>query len=332
MPLLHHDGEFSSLEDLVKLTIAGRPMGWLPGEEGQAYEHARRVLVGDAAYQREFSRAYQTRLEQLSNNEVLDLVARAVSAYLRTLKSGRTSPYDQFVRANLVIDEPKPGESVVAFAQSLLKQILQRESQGNLKLVRGFDAGALKGFKTFLRLDAGNCVTCHQPPLFTDLSFHNIGISQAEYDKLHGEGSFAALAVPDARSANRPVAKFREIPSRRKPGEVDLGHWNFVNLANSPLRKAGETDNQFLERMIGTFKTPTLRNLAYTNPYMHNGAYSSLEEALSELVRLSALTRSGRVRSPDPELSKVRITEDDVPSLAAFLMALNEEISALKGR
>jgi cytochrome c peroxidase len=201
-----------------------------------------------------------------------------------------------------------------------------------LKLVRGFDAGALKGLKTFLRLDAGNCVTCHQPPLFTDLSFHNIGISQAEYDKLHGEGSFAALAVPDARSANRPVAKFREIPSRRKPGEVDLGHWNFANLANSPLRKAGETDNQFLERMIGTFKTPTLRNLAYTNPYMHNGAYASLEEALSELVRLSALTRSGRVRSPDPELSKVRITEDDVPSLAAFLMALNEEISALKGR
>src|SRR6266508_672815 len=35
-PRLHHDGEFGSLEELVKGTISGRPMGWLPGEEARA--------------------------------------------------------------------------------------------------------------------------------------------------------------------------------------------------------------------------------------------------------------------------------------------------------
>src|SRR5215471_3187425 len=29
-PRLHHDGEFGSLEELVKGTISGRSMGWLP--------------------------------------------------------------------------------------------------------------------------------------------------------------------------------------------------------------------------------------------------------------------------------------------------------------
>src|SRR5262245_34958174 len=39
-PRLHHDGEFGSLEELVKGTISGRPMGWLPGEEARGFEDA----------------------------------------------------------------------------------------------------------------------------------------------------------------------------------------------------------------------------------------------------------------------------------------------------
>src|SRR5262245_8206197 len=49
MPRLHHDGEFGSLEELVRGTISGRPMGWLPGEEAQAFERARAVVLNDGA-------------------------------------------------------------------------------------------------------------------------------------------------------------------------------------------------------------------------------------------------------------------------------------------
>src|SRR5437660_2120484 len=40
MSRLHYDGEFASLEDLVKGTLSGRVLGWLPGEEVQAFERA----------------------------------------------------------------------------------------------------------------------------------------------------------------------------------------------------------------------------------------------------------------------------------------------------
>lgn len=78
--------------------------------------------------------------------------------------------------------------------------------------------------------------------------------------------------------------------------------------------------------MIATFKTPTLRNLAHSQPYMHNGAYPSLDAALSELMRLSDLARAGRVREADDGLAKIRISDADIRPLAAFLNALNEDL------
>ena len=95
------------------------------------------------------------------------------------------------------------------------------------------------------------------------------------------------------------------------------------------MRHAGESDEQFLQRMIGTFKTPTLRHLAYSAPYFHNGAYSSLEETLRELLRLSELARAGKVRQADPELARIKITEADFGPLTAFLNALNENLKAV---
>jgi cytochrome c peroxidase len=153
-----------------------------------------------------------------------------------------------------------------------------------------------------------------------------MGISQLEYDNLHGEGSFAELRIPGAADGVRPSHQFRETPSKRKPGEVDLGYWNFADLKGA-LRRTGESDDQFLSRMIATFKTPTLRHLRFTPPYMHNGAFGTLEDALAELIELSDMSRAGRVRSGDDELAKIRIRPDDIPSLVAFLNALNQDLT-----
>ncbi|MBK6797949.1 MAG: hypothetical protein IPG76_14550 [Acidobacteria bacterium] len=49
MERLHYDGEFPSLEALVKGTLSGRPMGWLPGEESAAFDHVFKVLINDRA-------------------------------------------------------------------------------------------------------------------------------------------------------------------------------------------------------------------------------------------------------------------------------------------
>ena len=59
---------------------------------------------------------------------------------------------------------------------------------------------------------------------------------------------------------------------------------------------------------------------------MHNGAYTSLEDAVQELRRLSELARAGQVRAADAELPKIRISEADMSALITFLQMLNETL------
>lgn len=341
MPRLHFDGEFGSLEDLVKGTLAGRPMGWLPGEESQAFDRVRDIIIkdgGDAvnrsSYRADFKAAFDVDPADISKPEVIERVATAIAEYMRTQKSSRTTPFDKFLQANQLDTAPSGNEESKQYGDRLLTAISALERKRALKMPAGFDNAALKGLKVFFRTDGatsiGNCVACHAPPLFTDLSFHNMGISQSEYDQFNGEGSFAELKIPPAHEAKRPSIKFREQPSKQKPGCADLGFWNFADLKTSPLRRRDETDDQFLQRMIGAFKTPTLRNLTYTSPYMHTGGFSSLESALEEVMRLSDLARAGRVREADDNLKRIKIKEADIPTLVAFLNTLNEDLKSMK--
>jgi cytochrome c peroxidase len=335
MGRLHYDGEFASLEDLVKGTLAGRPMGWLPGEEAQGFAHARQIVLKDqgekvsesGTYREQIQKAFGVDAEKIGDEETINLLARAVASYCRTLNTRKDSPYDRFINRNGLESQPATGESDTQFARRLLTNLQALEGKGRLKFTREFDQTALQGLKIFFSPETGNCAACHAPPHFTDNSFHNIGVSQREYDSLHGEGKFAALQIPSAADTLRPFAPFRESPSKAKPMEADLGFWNFVDLRKSALRKSGESDEQFLQRMIATFKTPTLRNLKYTQPYFHNGSLHTLEEVLSEMIQFSESARAGRLRAADAELAKIKITSAEIPALLTFLNSLNEDLS-----
>ncbi len=323
---LHYDGEFASLEALVKGTFSGRPMGWLASEENEALTNIQKIVVNDPDYIAGFKKAYQTDLKSRSRDEVVDDVARAVTDFLRTIKSNFNSPYDEFIKLNKLESQPLPNESAAQFSARLLDKISALEKTKSLQLTKQFNQTALSGFKIFFNPKQGNCAECHAPPLFTDQKFHNLGISQIEYDQVHGEGRFAALNIPDAMKAQRPTAAFRQYPTASKANEVDLGYWNFVNLKTSPMRRENEADNEFLQRMIGAMKTPTLRHLNFTFPYMHNGAYTSLEAALQELLKVSEMARAEKIRAADEALKSIHIKSEDIVPLVIFLNSLNEEL------
>ncbi len=324
-PQLHSDGEFASLEALVKGTFAGRPMGWLKGEEAQASVQMRSVLLeAGSTYPPQFKTAYGVELTKLNADETAHRVASAVAAFMRTLRSPMDSPYDRFVVANQL--------SELTNAKTYEALLARLEREESLHFNKGFDEEALRGMQIFFRTSGsssgafgvGNCVACHTPPLFTDFSFHNVGVSQADYDSVHGAGKFAALEI--SVNAARPVERLRMFPERGLPERADLGHWNLVDLNRSPLRKANESDAAFLTRMIGTFKTPTLRHLAFSQPYFHNGAFTDLLETLREKVRLSELARAGKLRAADEQLLRMRLSEADLAPLVKFLNTLNEEL------
>jgi cytochrome c peroxidase len=337
MPRLHFDGEFGSLEELVKGTLSGRSLGWLPGEEKEAFAQVYKVVVRDEpeggpagrSYRDLFRDAYSVDLRAGTPEEVVEWAARALSDFVRDLKTERTTPYDEFMRANELDESLSATETAAAYSARTLAKLSDLETQRRLRLSARFDAKALAGLKIFLRSDqeagSGNCVACHAPPFFSDFAFHNMGTSQLEYDLVHGDGSFAQLRIPSAASAVRPAPQFKETASVAKREQADLGYWNYVRLDGTE-RRPDETADALLVRMIAAFKTPTLRNLAYSQPYMHNGMYPTLESALSEIIAASELARAGRVRSADEQLARIRIGEGDIVPLIAFLSTLNQDL------
>ena len=196
---------------------------------------------------------------------------------------------------------------------------------------------------------AGNCFACHPAPDFTDVRFHNTGAAQEEYDSQHGAGSFARLPVPSyAERSLHPdqyvlatpshphaASVFASLPTASHPLATDLGMWNIYANPDFPevqgkmsslLCGARLCDpNVQLPRTIGLFRTPTLRDLGHSWPYLHTGRMATVEDVLHFYMRMSGLARAGELRNGDPELRRISLDEQDIVALTAFLSALDED-------
>ncbi|MGE3979434.1 MAG: hypothetical protein AB7F94_17900 [Nitrospira sp.] len=228
-----------------------------------------------------------------------------------------------------------------------------------------FGATELAGLKIFLSEPAalpaspaevtagkiGNCLACHAAPNFTDFKLHNTGASQKEYDDIHGANAFAALPIPNlaARNGNydaylpatdnHPNAseRFRSIPTS-DAALVDLGVWNIFANPDIPNPQAKIkailcddqvpcplSDSVLLDRAIARFRTPGLRDLSHSAPYMHNGKLDTLDDVLNRYVVASGQARAGALRNGASQLQGIAITTNDVAPLVAFLRSLNED-------
>ncbi len=68
---------------------------------------------------------------------------------------------------------------------------------------------------------------------------------------------------------------------------------------------------------IGKFKTPSLRNIKLTAPYMHDGSFDTLEEVIDYY-------NTGSEKNPylDPAIFPLNLSELEKADLVAFLRAL----------
>lgn len=325
-------------------------------------------------------------LGNATDAQIVNSVAAVMAAYLNTLDYSRDasgqhdgSPYDRFLIKNRLPRAPAPGQTPADYAAALLTSL---ESLASPRFVEGghfkyhdrqpfrFGPAELHGLITFLSKPAngtitsqeaaqggiGNCVSCHMPPEFSDFKMHNNGVAQAEYDSIHGQGSFAQLTVPtlDERNADPdaylPVTgghpdateTFRLAPSASAPGHTDLGVWNiFANpdfaSRQASLRKflcaidsgqfadCGASDAVLLDRSLGVFRTHNLRDLGDSDPYMHTGQFQTLDAVVRFYEATGVLARAGQLRNGDPQMSNVALTDQDVADLTAFLASLNED-------
>jgi cytochrome c peroxidase len=396
--VFHFDGEFNSMQDLVRGTLAGRNYGWLPDETAQAVRHVaqvirdddgqgqlakefggsyRKVLAGtarDIPAELRLPKAYRVDVATASDAQIMNAVAKLISAYVNNLHYEQDaqgnyigSPYDQFLKLNKLPRQPRKGESAPAYAQRLLHAVTQLKSP---RFIRGehrqfkyhqqafaFTKQELAGMKLFFtrgsdKVRGGNCVSCHAAPDFSDFGFHNTGVSQVNYDQQHGPGEFAKLQIPDLAARNKNYdeylpattshtkasGQFRNHVNLDKPGYTDLGLWNvFANpdmpgpqakLMRIMCRQHAEVacnTNALLPYTVAAFKTPVLRDLGHSNPYMHTGEFNTLEDVVRFYVSTSALVKSNQLRNADKELHGINLHQEDIVSLVAFLKSLNED-------
>jgi cytochrome c peroxidase len=71
---------------------------------------------------------------------------------------------------------------------------------------------------------------------------------------------------------------------------------------------------------IGAFKTPTLREIARTAPYMHDGRFKTLEEVVK-------FYNQGGIKNPhqDNTIIPLELTEQEQQDVVALLKSLNGE-------
>lgn len=171
---------------------------------------------------------------------------------------------------------------------------------GDAAAQAGISAAAKRGLRLFV--GAARCELCHAGPLFTDGQFHNLGLPL-----LPGE---AADAGRDAG-----IRQVRDDPFNGAGAFSDAP----AGEARDSLRYLPEP-----HLMLGAFKTPSLRNVALTPPYMHDGRFAALEQVLDFYARGRAASRGRVVGARERTVDIIpRLGDGQKRDLIAFLQTLN---------
>lgn len=146
----------------------------------------------------------------------------------------------------------------------------------------------------------GHCSACHtlgpRHALFSDQQFHNTGIAQRAMTRM----PFVVQLAPNVRT--RLTEK--DLRAFRQAEPPDLGRYEVTLLPADRF----------------AFRTPSLRNVARTAPYMHDGSIMTLAEVIEFYNQ-----GGGPVPGKSPLLRPLGLTADEKASLAAFLATLNGE-------
>ncbi len=71
-------------------------------------------------------------------------------------------------------------------------------------------------------------------------------------------------------------------------------------------------------------RVPTLRNIALTAPYMHDGRFATLDAVLDHYLRVGRLPDSAHGGQRDPRLQAFTLTANERADLEAFLDSLTD--------
>lgn len=134
-----------------------------------------------------------------------------------------------------------------------------------------------------LFMGKAKCGTCHYAPIFN-------GNVPPRFTKIESE----IIGVPQSTQASSPI-------------DPDLGRYS-------------EMKDDFYKY---AFKTPTLRNVARTAPYMHNGVFKTLEEVMDFYNKGGGRGRGIYLDNQTLPFEKLNLTPSEIKDIIAFMKSLD---------
>ncbi len=185
------------------------------------------------------------------------------------------------------------GEPSNGGVRNAIPEFLKTLTSRNSPFPNSLSPSAQRGLGLFS--GKAGCANCHSGSRFTDDTPHNIAVPENR----------EIWADPLRHITYVSFAKF-------------IGIENYMNIrrdvgAHVRTHRVDGAD-------IGTFMTPTLRELIYTAPYMHNGVFATLDEVVAFYNE-----GAGQDQNKDPLIRPLGLSIEEQSDLVNFLISLSGE-------
>lgn len=272
------------------------------GLEGRSHRRNSPTIYNVAYLRRLFHDGREDSLEQqvwgplLAHNEMANPSVGAVVSKIRRLADYNGLFEEAFNGRSVGMETI--GMALASYQRTLVSanSPFDRWFYGKEAGVMGADAA--RGFRLFT--GKAGCSSCHtvgeQHALFTDDSVHNTGMGYRESMGIRPEKERVLLAPGVYVDVDRDV-----IDAVGHPPPADVGLYEVTQNPNDRWK----------------YRTPSLRNVALTAPYMHNGALSTLRDVVE-------FYNDGGVPNEllDPRIRPLGLNEREIADLVAFLESL----------
>jgi len=267
------------------------------GINGQSGTRNAPTVINAAFYQTQFLDGRASSLEEQALGPFINPIEHGLTSHHAIIDVIRRDA-DYIKQFNTVFNVPADAvtiDHVVKAIASFERTLISGNSPFD-RYFFGMDQSALsesaaRGSRIFRR--KGNCANCHEislnNDLLTDNRFYNVGLG------------FKRLA---------PVLE--ALMAGKNPDDLALTDMQRSELGRFTVTKTLAD--------LGKFKTPTLRNIALTAPYMHDGSMKTLEEVIEHYDK-----GGDKNRFIDAKIFPLHLTQQEKADLVAFMKALTSQ-------
>ncbi len=227
-----------------------------------------------------------TSLNDVTRNEITETIVMNMDMRMMQERIKQDPVYVKMFK-DVGMGEPSNGK-----VRKLIPEFLKSLQSKNVPFDSGkLSASAKRGMKLF-KGKAG-CISCHNGPMFSDGKAHILGV--AENPKINSD---------PLRSVTMHASYIFLGVQNNANLRFDVGHHSVTHADDGSDYRS--------------FMTPTLRELKYTAPYMHNGMLATLDDVINFYNR-----GGGIDPNKDRLLKPLHLSKKQKKDLKAFLLSLS---------